>query len=130
MSSKIFKSILIVAFSVFLASLVFIMGISYEYFTALQEKQLGNEAELAAQGVEHAGEIYLEKLDTEGYRITWINSDGCVIYDNEADPGTMENHLEREEVKEALKTGYGESARYSSTLAEKQMYAAKRLSDG
>ena len=42
----------------------------------------------------------------------------------------MENHLEREEVKEALATGYGEASRYSSTLAEKQLYAAKKLEDG
>jgi two-component system phosphate regulon sensor histidine kinase PhoR len=42
----------------------------------------------------------------------------------------MENHMEREEVKQALAGGYGESTRYSDTLSVKQLYAAKRLPDG
>jgi two-component system phosphate regulon sensor histidine kinase PhoR len=130
MSNKIFNGIWIVAVSVFLASLVFILGISYNYFTALQKNQLKNETELASQGVAISGESYFENLNAEGYRITWISTDGSVLYDNEADTATMENHLKREEVKRALKYGYGEAARYSSTLFEKQLYAAKLLPDG
>ena len=130
MSNKIFKGIWIVALSVFLASLVFIMGISYNYFTGLQKSQLRNETELAAQGVANAGMNYFDGLSTEGYRITWIGADGSVLYDNEADTSTMENHMERDEVKQALAEGYGESTRYSSTLSDKQLYAAKRLPDG
>ena len=130
MSNKIFKGIWIVALSVFLASLVFIMGISYNYFTGLQKSQLRNETELAAQGVAESGMNYFDDLSTEGYRITWIGADGSVLYDNEADTATMENHMEREEVKQALAGGYGESTRYSDTLSVKQLYAAKRLPDG
>ena len=130
MSNKIFKGIWIVALSVFLASLVFIMGISYNYFTGLQKSQLRNETELAAQGVANAGMNYFDGLNTEGYRITWIGADGSVLYDNEADTATMENHMEREEVKQALAGEYGESTRYSDTLSVKQLYAAKRLPDG
>ena len=130
MSNKIFKGIWIVALSVFLASLVFLMGISYNYFTGLQKSQLRNETELAAQGVTNAGMNYFDNLNTEGYRITWIGADGSVLYDNEADTATMENHMEREEVKRALAKGYGESTRYSNTLSDKQLYAAKRLTDG
>lgn len=130
MSSKIFKGIWIVALSVFLASLVFIMGISYNYFTGIQKSQLKNVTELAAQGAADAGMSYFDDLNAEGYRITWIGADGSVLYDSEADTATMVNHMEREEVKEALAQGYGESARYSDTLSDKQLYAAKRLPDG
>ena len=130
MSHKIFKGIWIVAISVFLASLIFILGISYNYFSTLQKNQLKNETELAAQGVANAGVNYFDNLNTEGYRITWIGADGSVLYDNEADTATMENHMEREEVKRALAKGYGESTRYSNTLSDKQLYAAKRLTDG
>ncbi len=130
MSSKIFKGIWIVALSVFLASFVFIMCISYNYFTELQKSRLKNEAELAAQGAANSGINYFDDLNTEGYRITWIGADGSVLYDNEADTAGMENHIEREEVRKALTEGYGESARYSDTLSDKQLYAAKRLPDG
>ena len=99
MSSKIFKGIWIVALSVFLASFVFIMCISYNYFTELQKSRLKNEAELAAQGAANSGINYFDDLNTEGYRITWIGADGSVLYDNEADTAGMENHIEREEVR-------------------------------
>lgn len=130
MNRNIFKAIWIVAISVFLASLIFILGISYNYFSSLQKNQLKNETELAAQGVAIAGQDYFKDLNAKGYRITWIAADGSVLYDNEADTAAMENHLEREEVKQALKDGYGESTRYSNTLSEKQLYAAKQLPDG
>ncbi len=130
MSNKIFKAIWIAAISVFLASLVFLLGISYNYFSVLQKSQLKNETELAAQGVALSGAEYFENLNSEDYRITWIAEDGAVLYDNAASPDKMTNHLEREEVKEALQTGYGEAERFSSTLADKELYSAKRLSDG
>ena len=130
MSSKIFKSIWIAAISVFLASLVFILGISYNYFTEIQKNQLKNETELAAAGVALSGKSYFDNLNPKDYRITWIDSSGNVLFDNEINAEKMENHLEREEIKEALTSGIGESSRYSDTLAEKQLYAAKRLPDG
>lgn len=130
MSSKIFKAIWIVAISVFLASLVFIFGISYNYFSDIQKNQLKNETELAAQGVTLSGAKYFDNLNTENYRITWIDGNGKVLYDNEADSQKMENHMEREEIKQALKDGYGESSRYSDTLTVKQFYSAIRLPDG
>lgn len=130
MSSKIFKAIWIAASSVFLASLVFILGVSYNYFSSLQQRLLKNETELAARGVALSGIKYFDNLNTEDYRITWIDAEGRVLYDNEADSREMGNHLEREEVRQAMETGYGESDRYSSTLADKQLYAAKRLPDG
>ncbi len=130
MSSRIFRAIWAAAIVVFLASLIFIMGISYNYFSSVQRKQLKNETLLAAQGVALSGEAYFEDLNTENYRITWIGADGSVLYDNEADSQSMGNHLERKEVEEALKTGYGEAERFSSTLADKQLYAAQRLPDG
>ncbi len=130
MRQKIFKSICVAALSVFLVSLIFIMGICYHYFSNLQKEQLKNETELAAQGVALSGEKYFDGIKTDDYRITWIDANGNVLYDNEVNTEKMENHLEREEVQEAIEEGYGEADRYSSTLAVKQMYAAKRLSDG
>lgn len=130
MSNKIFNAIWSVALIVFVASLVFVMGVSYTYFSGVQKDQLKIETELAAQGAMLGGTEYFELLKDVDYRITWIDSDGTVIYDNEADSGNMENHMQREEVKEAVKYGWGDASRYSTTLSERQFYEAKLLSDG
>ena len=130
MNKKIFNAIWLVAVAVFLASLTFIMGITYDYFTHLQRSQLRSETQLAAQGVTLSGMAYFDRLSISGYRMTWIGTDGTVLFDSEADTAQMENHLEREEVRQALSEGYGESIRYSNTLADKQLYAAQRLPDG
>lgn len=130
MSKKIFNSIWFVALAVLLASLVFIMGVTYSYFSGVQESQLRTETALAARGVALNGMDYFSDLDEKGYRITWIDGDGTVLYDSQAELSKMENHLEREEVKQALETGFGESSRYSETLSEKLLYAAQLLPDG
>lgn len=130
MDKKIFKSICLVAGTIFLASLVFIMGITYDYFTRLQQNQLRAETHLASQGVSLAGKKYFEDLQVSDYRVTWIDREGNVLFDSQADTSRMENHLEREEVQQAFSQGYGESSRYSRTLADKQLYAAQRLTDG
>lgn len=129
MSRKIFTAIWGAALAVFLASLVFIMGVSYNYFTGVQMKQLHAETALAAQGVTLSGTDYLDGLSGD-CRITWVAADGTVLFDNEADASRMENHLEREEIRQALQTGTGEARRYSPTLADRQLYAAQRLPDG
>ena len=130
MSSKIFKAIWTVALAVFLASLLLIMGSLYGYFSSLQKRQLRIETELAAQGVDIAGEKYFDGLDAENYRITWVSPEGDVLFDNEADTANMQNHMERPEIKQALADGYGEATRHSYTLEDQQYYAAKRLHDG
>ena len=130
MSSKIFKSILMAAGVVLLASLLIIMGCMYEYFGGVQENQMQDELNLAAAAVEDSGASYLEKVNGGHYRLTWIGTDGTVLYDSKADQDSMENHLQRDEVQQALETGEGQSSRYSKTLMEKTLYRALRLSDG
>ncbi len=130
MTRKIFRSILAAAGFALLASILIIMGCMYDYFTGVQTQQLWDELSLAACGVEHAGEVYLDALPESSNRLTWIAADGSVLFDDEADEQTMENHAQREEVRQALDTGEGQSTRYSSTLLEKTVYCARRLSDG
>lgn len=128
MTKRIFRAICLAALGVFLASMVLIMGVLYNYFSNVQREQLRMQAALAAQGVSHEGAAYFEDLRVKDYRLTWIGEDGTVRYDSQS--GTTENHLEREEVIEALSEGYGESTRYSSTLMERSFYTAQRLPDG
>ena len=130
MTKKIFHSILLVAGAVLLASLFVITGALYEYFGIIQKKQLKDELGLAAVSVEQQGDDFLKRLSPDRYRITWINTQGNVIYDTRTDAESLENHADRTEIKQALKDGYGESIRYSSTLLEKTIYCAQRLTDG
>ena len=130
MTKRIFRSVCIVAVAVLLASLTLVMGVLYDYFSGSQEEQLKNQTVLAAQGIENEGAGYFDGLKSEDLRITWIDKDGKVLFDNRTDASSMENHLEREEVREAVESGYGTSARYSETLTEKSLYSAKKLSDG
>ena len=130
MTKRIFRSICFVAIAVFLASLILIMGVLYSYFSGVQQRQLQMQLELAAQGVTNEETAYFDDLKVRDYRITWIAADGTVLYDSDALSSDMENHLEREEIKEALATGYGESRRYSATLMDRSLYAAQRLEDG
>lgn len=130
MTKRIFRSIFIVAVSVFLSSVTIFMGVLYDYFTGVSKSQLKTQTELAARAVEREGISYFDNLQTDNYRITWIDNNGSVLYDSSKNSAEMENHLEREEIKEAMKNGYGESSRYSSTLTERSLYSAKSLSDG
>ena len=120
-----------VGLAVLLASLVIIMGALYTYFGHVQEQQLRDELSIAAAAMESGdGEAYLSKLHSDNYRITWLRADGTVLYDTKADAAAMENHAQREEVRQALTNGTGESSRYSATLLEKTLYYARRLPDG
>ena len=130
MTKRIFRTILSVAIGVFFAAVLLFMTVLYDYFTTVGQKQLRTELDLASRGVINEGINYFDGLKTENYRITWVGTDGSVIYDSASEAGVMENHLEREEVKAALDTGYGESSRYSATLTERYLYSAGRLPDG
>ncbi|HBA46353.1 MAG TPA: PAS domain-containing sensor histidine kinase [Lachnospiraceae bacterium] len=130
MTKRIFRSICLVALTVFLASVVLIMGVLYEYFSNVQQMQLKMQTNLAAHGIINEGMDFFRDFETSDYRITWIDRDGNVLYDSQSDTAEMENHLEREEVIQAVRKGYGESRRYSATLMERSFYSAQKLADG
>ena len=130
MTNRIFKAVCAAALSVFVVTMLLIMGVLYQYFSSLQQKQLMAQTALAVQGVEGQGMTFFDGLEAEDLRITWIAGNGDVLYDSVSDSDAMENHLQREEIRQALSDGVGQSARYSSTLMKQYLYCAQRLSDG
>ena len=130
MKKHIFRSILIVAVAVLVLCLGLMMSVMYRSLLAEQHEQLKTKLAIITHGIEEGGVYWLENLDMTGYRVTLITSEGVVLYDNMADAASMENHLEREEIADALQSGSGESVRFSSTLTTKTFYQAKRLEDG
>lgn len=130
MIKKIFRSTFFATLGVLLVTLFMVVGLLYGYFTQVQKEQLQTETALAAQGVSLEGQDYFNELKMSNVRITWVDNQGKVLYDNESDAQTMDNHAKREEIKEALKDGYGESVRYSKTLTTQSLYSAQRLDNG
>lgn len=129
MTKRIFRSIICVSLITFIACFAFIMGILYQYFNKQLLSELKNEAVLIEQGYELYGKDYIENINFQN-RITWIGDDGAVIYDNKYDAGSLENHKNREEIKEALENGNGSSNRYSDTVSEKIVYYALQMDNG
>ena len=82
MTKRIFRTIFAVAISIFLASSLLFMAVLYDYFSGIQQNQLRMQIDLASQGVEGEGIDYLQKLNIKDYRITWIGTDGSVLYDS------------------------------------------------
>jgi len=130
MAGKILRSILVVAVAVLLASLAVITGLLYRHFGSIQQSQLRDELLLAGNATQMLGKDYLKASSTDRYRLTWIAADGAVLYDSHADETAMENHADREEIREAFDTGTGSSVRRSDTLTEQTIYEAARLEDG
>ena len=129
MSHKIFRSTFVISILIFLLT----MGVTVVLLFGLLENrtldELHEEANILSYGIEEKGEAYLNHIQTDR-RITLIDDDGTVLYDNEANASSMENHRDRTEVKEALKSGEGHSIRKSETMTEETIYYAEKMDDG
>lgn len=130
MTKKIFKSTVLVSAMILILGSVLVMGILYRYFGKQLNGELEKEASYLAYGVEQNGVNYLEHLKQKDARITYIDASGNVLYDSQADISSMENHSDRKEFEEAVQKGHGYAERMSSTLSEKTVYYARKLTDG
>lgn len=130
MTKRIFFSSLLAAAAALLLSILLVAGVMYGHLERAQRAELGAAADQIGAGVALGGLDYLSALPASDTRVTWIAADGTVLFDSAADAATLENHADREEVREALLSQAGESERYSATLAETTFYHAQRLPDG
>ena len=115
---------------VLLASIFLIMGILHGIFENQLEDQLQKETAFVATAIENEGISYFDNLSKDGDRVTLIDKDGTVLADSQVDVSKLENHGDREEVKQAETEGRGQSVRYSSTMTEKTVYYAQKLDNG
>ena len=133
MTKKIFTGIILVSLIIMLCCTGLIMGVMYDYLGTQIDKELENEANLVATGLEQDGTAYLQRIEKIGRlksRVTLVDASGSVLYDSQADEQTMENHLEREEIQQALISGEGHAVRESATMASETRYYAMKLVDG
>ena len=130
MTKRIFKSIILASVIVLLASGGLTIGVLYNHFGNQLEEELRTEAEFLSIAVEDEGMNAFDSIPSEAERITYIDTDGTVLFDNRSDAADMENHMDREEIQEAMEEGSGMAVRESDTLSRRTLYYAVRLSDG
>ena len=130
MNKTIFRSVLLACCIVMMFSLAVTLLFLNSYFIDIEFDNLRAQAEFTAQAVDKVGLEYFESFSSDIYRITWIEADGNVIFDSDADEAAMENHLDRDEIREALAYGHGQDRRLSDTLSRETLYSAVRISDG
>ena len=116
-------------------AIVITMLVMFRIFYNVYEEQVKEDLATVADTLRDT-HIFQEEnqtgysFDSDNLRVTWIGSNGTVLYDNSADEGSMENHAQRPEVREAFARGYGESVRESETMNKSTYYYALRLDDG
>lgn len=134
MTKRIFGGAFIVSLVAIISAVAMVLGVAYTKEQQLFKRQLEQQVMLLAATMENTSPNddveSLRKLshDIHGTfenRITYIGQDGTVLFDNEADPATMENHLGREEVVAAKQSGTGTAIRESYTMSEMTVYCAR-----
>lgn len=129
MTGKIFRNSLVVGILILALCAVLFSVALYQDFEEQVFDELALEAEYISHGLELSGEAYLQTLQADT-RITWVDADGTVLYDSAAEAASMENHLNRAEIADALVNGYGRNDHYSQTLTQRTLYYAVRMGDG
>ena len=139
MTKRFFGGAFIVSLVAIISAVAMVLGVAYTKEQQLFKRQLEQQAMLLAATMENTSPDddveSLRKLshDIHGTfenRITYIGQDGTVLFDNEADPATMENHLDREEVVAAKQSGTGTAIRESYTMSEMTVYCARVIGYG
>ena len=132
MKKRIYKSMLLLAFITILLTCFLITGVIYREFHIQMQQEIRNEALFISNGYNLIGEQVFSGLKNQenSSRITWVASDGTVLFDNMVKAENMENHLNRPEIADALKNGFGEAVHLSKTLGTQTFYRAVRLNDG
>lgn len=132
MKRKIFLNFIFIAIITTVLTSALIGGLMYRQLFDMMRQTVENEAFLIASGVDISGESYLESLNNnpDSPRITFVSLNGTVLFDNFENAAQMENHSDRPEIIEAIRTGKGESVRLSQTLGKQTFYYALRLRNG
>lgn len=132
MRQKMQHSMVFVLTATLVIAYIFLTGIMYRQTVTTVEEEIHREADYISKAVQISGTEYLNQMDEvrANTRITWISTEGTVLYDSTEDEHTFENHKNRPEVKKALAKGEGEDIRKSDTIGEEMCYYAEKMPDG
>ena len=112
MTQRIFRSVLLSAALVFVASIIMSTWVLYNYYSDTYHSRLESQTKLTAHALANEGMTFFKGLNASDYRVTWIAEDGTVLYDTDYDAKKLPNHSDREEFADAKALGYGEALVY------------------
>lgn len=135
MKQKINLRLIGIAILAIAATVIAMISVYYRLLQVQVKKDLRLNAQLLQSSDLFTDPEHVERCNElkdlcQSLRITWIGTDGRVLFDNDFAAARLGNHADRQEVKAAYKTGEGQAVRYSSTLNKDTFYYALRLSDG
>ncbi len=132
LSKRVFATMLAISFTTIAVFACVLTMYMQQRLVQSSSEALANEARIVAASLNTAPShlSMLRRLDLESARVTLVGADGDVLYDSDMDESKMEDHGNRPEIEEALRTGSGSADRASSTLDEVMLYEAIRLADG
>lgn len=133
MKKRIYWVLLLLSAVGVLCASVLTLAVTSQHSMRQAEQYVSDLAKSVSQSYDYVDEASYEQI-LQGLpkvvRVTFITSDGTVLYDSDAEASKMENHLGRPEIQQAIQTGSGEDIRDSSTTDSSTYYYALRLSDG
>ena len=127
MRKRIFSSMLLLTIVILFALSAALSMVFYRQLSSSVESELRERVAMLEGTVTPENYNILEASDM---RVTIVAGDGAVLYDDDENSALLENHADREEIREALESGVGESRRFSNTLGQQTYYYAVKLSDG
>lgn len=136
MKKRIYLSICLASLITLVLTSVLAARVMYSSMTADLHDEVKHEAVFMAAAINNF-DNEKEIMSYASYtgknsdnRISLINKDGTVFYDNYADISVMDNHLDRPEIRSAIQNETGESTRSSDTIGKQIYYYAVRLDSG
>lgn len=132
LKKKIQNSMIIVVLTSLILTYGTMIFVVYYQTMEILKNEIQQEADYIEAAVCISGVSYLEDMDAvrENTRVTLIDASGEVLYDSGKQEEHLENHLDRPEIQEALKSGSGQDVRRSETLDQDMFYYAVRLDNG
>lgn len=131
MRKKIFYSLFFLTFTALILAASLFLWVTYRQVSQENINGLKNQAHLMI-ALYRDGQLNFERLKESSIldRVTVLSPEGNVLFDNYIDAETMENHLQREEVQQALHNKEGYAVRMSDTLGKEVIYYAVLMPDG
>lgn len=134
MRKRVFRSICLACFITLLLTATLVISVIYNNSAEVLKKEVINQSIFISKALESDADADMEYIAAIGKesenRISLISPDGTVIYDSFVKADTLENHLDRPEIKSAISNGSGDATRLSDTLGEKTYYYAVKLNNG